>query len=338
MSGSSVVAASTPRRSALTFGLGLAVLLAASIALSLLIGPLPLAELDEALTRLRLTRAGAAALSGACLAVAGVLMQGLFRNPLAGPSITGVSEGAALGVQMAVAAVVFAPAALAAVPGEFARPLAGFIGASVALALLLALTRRRSDLTSVLLIGMVLSMLFSAVAAYLLALGGDRYELGRAMVAFALGALDAASPAQVLVSVPLALIAIAAAWWWGRPLDTALAGEAEARSLGVDVAQLRRWALAWTALLAATAVALGGGVAFVGLVVPNLLRAWIGPEHRTLVWTSALGGAVFLVLADIAARVCNPGPGEVPLGAITGLIGAPFFLWFFRRERQAGRL
>jgi iron complex transport system permease protein len=317
--------------------LALIVLLALAAALSLVVGPLEWARVDHHVLGLRLTRLGAGMLAGAALAVAGAAMQGLFRNPLAEPSVTGVTAGAALGVQLALMLAAAAPVALA-VPLELWRPLAAFAGAAGALGLLLALGRRRGDLVSLLLIGMVLAILFSSLAAYLVATSGDRYQLGRALIAFSLGAIDAASPASIALAAPLVIIGVAAAWGWGRALDVALSGEREAESLGVDSRRLRRWLLAWAALLAASAVSLGGGVAFVGLVVPNALRALQGPGHRALVVSSAIGGAAFLTLADVAARACHPGPGEIPLGAITGLVGAPFFLWFFRRERQAGRL
>jgi len=123
-----------------------------------------------------------------------------------------------------------------------------------------------------------------------------------------------------------------AAWAWGRHLDLLLSGEDEAAALGVDVATARRWILAWTALLTAAAVALAGGIAFVGLVVPHALRPFTGVAHRRLVPAAALGGAAFVVLADSAAR-CLP-HGEVPLGVVTGLVGGPLFLVLLMRLRR----
>ncbi len=318
--------------------IALSALLVLACVLSLGIGPLRWEHVDHHVLMLRGTRLAAGVLAGASLAVAGVLMQGLFRNPLASPSVAGVTAGAGLGAQCAFIAYGLMPPALALVPIELWLPLGGFAGAGVALATLTTLARRNADLTSVLLIGMVLSILFSSIAGYLLAHGSDSYQLGRALIAFSLGALDSSSPAPVAMAVPVVVAGVIAAWCWGRPLDLALSGATEAASLGVDLARVRRWTLAWTALLAATSVVLGGGVGFVCLVVPNALRAAQGPAHRPLVLASALGGAVFLTFADVCARACHPGPGEIPLGVITGLVGAPFFLWFFRRERQAGRM
>ena len=316
------------------------IVLVVAIALSLSVGKVAGGFFDPTVMRLRLFRLAAGLLAGATLAVSGVLMQGLFRNPLASPSVAGVTAGAALGAQLALLMHGLAGAGVVLfLPREFWLPVGGFAGALAALLVLLALVRRTgSDLTQVLLIGMVLSILCGSLSGFVLAIGNNSYELGRALVAFGLGGLDASSPATLVACLPLALLGLGAAYGWGRPLDLMLSGETEARALGVDVEVVRRWVLAWTALLATTAVVLGGGVSFVCLVVPNLLRAWIGPAHRPLVVLSALGGAAFLTLADACARIFATASGEIPLAVITGLVGAPFFLWFFRRERHAGRI
>jgi iron complex transport system permease protein len=324
---------------ALTPFLLLAAGLLAAAAWSLATGPLPWSAVDATVAGLRLERLAAGLLAGAALAVAGTTMQGLFRNPLASPSVTGVTAGASLGALLTLLAWDSAPAGLAAlVPRALWLPAGAFAGALGALATLQAASRRRADLASVLLVGMVLAILFGAIAGFVLARGADRYGLGRAMLAFSLGSLDNASPAELLLTAPLVAAGVLAAWGWGRPLDLVLSGETEAASLGLDLAQTRRWVLAWTALLAASAVVLGGGVGFVCLVVPNALRPWLGPHHRPLVCGAALGGALFLTLADTCARRLAPAGGEIPLGVVTGLVGAPFFLWCFRRERVAGRL
>ncbi len=312
------------------------VLLLAGALLSLLVGPLHLAQLDGQLWGLRLTRLAAGVLAGAALSVAGVLMQGLFRNPLASPSVCGVSEGAGLAMQMLAMAAAMAPI----LPGAavlVARPLAGLLGAGAALLVLLFTARRREDTASVLLVGLVLSLLFSSLAACLLALGNDRWELGRALVALSLGGIDGAAPAGVALITPLVLAGLIAAWHWAPDLDLLLSGEEEAAALGVEVARLRLWTLVWAAALTAAAVAIGGGVAFVGLVVPNLVRMCEGPLHRRLILGSAIGGAAFVTLADVASRLLHPGPGELPLGVVTSLIGAPVFLILLQRESRAGR-
>jgi iron complex transport system permease protein len=218
-----------------------------------------------------------------------------------------------------------------------ARPLAGLIGALAALACLLLAARRRADTATVLLVGLVLSLLFSSLAAALLALGNDRWELGRALVALSLGGIDGAAPQAVALITPLVAVAVLASWHWAPDLDILLSGEDEARSLGVEIGQLRRWVLVWAAVLTAAAVAIGGGVAFVGLVVPNLVRLREGPAHRPLLLASAVGGAAFVTIADVLCRLLHPGPGELPLGVVTSLVGAPLFLILLIREQRAGR-
>ena len=310
-------------------------LLVGAVALSLMVGAASLADpgLRSALLELRGLRCGAAALAGAALAVAGVLVQGLFRNPLASPSILGTTAGANLGGQVAL----FAHGALAGalplwVAPEMALPLGCLVGAGLALMLVLAFAGRGEDTVAILLAGFILSTLFASIGAFLQAQTQESWLLGRAMLAFALGGVDGKGLRHLALAAPLVLAGIAAAWVWGRHLDLLLSGEDEAAALGVEVASARRWILAWTALLTAAAVALAGGIAFVGLVVPHALRPFTGVEHRRLVPAAALGGAAFLVLADTAAR-CLP-HGEVPLGVVTGLIGGPLFLAILVRMRR----
>jgi len=313
----------------------LVALLAAAVALSLTIGAASLADpgLRGALLELRGLRTAAAALAGAALAVAGVLVQGLFRNSLASPSILGTTAGANLGGQLAL----FAHGALAGalplwVAPEMALPLGCLAGAGVALALVLAFAGRGDDTVAILLAGFILSTLFASIGAFLQAQTQDSWLLGRAMLAFSLGGVDGKGLRHLALAAPLVIAGVVAAWAWGRHLDLLLSGEDEAAALGVEVASARRWILAWTAMLTAAAVALAGGIAFVGLVVPHALRPFTGVEHRRLVPAAALGGAAFLIVADAAARAL-PG-GEVPLGVVTGLVGAPLFLGILMRMRR----
>lgn len=318
----------------------LVILLAAGVVVGLMAGR---GVAVDAATRavfieLRAVRMGAAVLAGAALAVGGVLMQGLFRNPLASPSVLGTTAGAALGGQ----AVLVAHAALAALlpawlAPEMVLPLGCIAGALVSLAVLLLVAGRGMDVTLVLLAGVVMTSLFGSLSAFLTVLAQDSWELGRAVVGFSLGGLDGKGVRHLLLAAPLVVAGLVAAWCWGRPLDLMLSGDEEAAALGVAVPRLVRWVLVWTAVLAAAAVAVGGGVAFVGLIVPHALRPFTGVEHRRLIPAAALGGATFLVWCDVAVRLL-PTRGELPLGVITGLIGAPVFLAILIRTRREGAL
>jgi len=315
----------------------LLLLLAGVIAASMLTGSGDLGdeELRGTFLRLRTWRTAAALLAGAALAAAGVLVQGLFRNPLASPSIIGTTAGANLGGMIALLAwewflIGRLPTGL---PAEMLLPAGCVVGAFGSLVLLLAIIRGSRSLVAVLLTGFILSSLFASLGGLLTSIAQDQWELGRAMVSFTLGSVDGKGPRHVALALPLVTAGGVAAWAWGRHLDLLLSGEDEARTLGMDVKGARRWCIAWAAVLTAAAVAIGGNVAFVGLVVPHALRPFAGVEHRRLVPTALIGGGVFLVGCDVVARVL-PAPSGVPLGVVTGLVGAPVFLWLLTRSRM----
>lgn len=285
---------------------------------------------------LRAARLAASVLTGAALAVGGVLVQGLFRNPLASPSILGTTAGASFGGQCALLAhPALAGLGLASWLGaEMLLPIGCLLGALGSLALLLLFVRQGADLVSLLLTGFVLSSLLLAFGSFLTSLAQEHHELGRAVVAFTLGGVSGAGWAHVRLAMPLVLAGLVAAQLWGRSLDVLLSGEEEASTLGVDVTTTRRWVVVWVAVLTAAAVALGGNVAFVGLVVPHALRPFVGADHRRLLPTAALGGAAFVVACDLVTRLL-PSSTEIPLGVITGLVGAPLFLWLLARARRS---
>ena len=164
------------------------------------------------------------------------------------------------------------------------------------------------------------------MGSFVTSLAQESWEVGRAVIAFALGTVSGTGLRQAAMIAPITVIGTVAAFMWARPLDLLLSGEEEARVLGLDVARTRRWCIIWTALLTAGAVSVGGNVGFVGLVVPHALRHFVGVSHRILVPAAALGGGVFLLACDVLTRVI-PSRTEVPLGVITGLFGAPLFLW-----------
>jgi iron complex transport system permease protein len=321
-------------------GLGYAVLFAmlalVSVA-SLAVGEGSLADagLRSTLLVLRASRLGSAVLVGAALAVAGVIVQGLFRNPLADASVLGTSAGAALGGKVALLATEFllVGRGVSRLPPDVLLPIGCLGGALVSLTVVLALVRRSRDVLSVLLTGFLLSSLSLSLGILVTSLVQENHELVRAMITLAVGTLTGAGPEHIAIATPLVVVGIAAAWFWAKPLDLLLSGDEEAASLGVDVGQVRRCCILWVAVLTAGAVAIGGDIAFVGLLVPHALRPLLGVEHRRLIPVAALGGAVFVAMCDLAVR-CLPARTEVPLGVITGLIGAPVFLALLLRSRK----
>lgn len=298
--------------------------------LNLLVGASDLsdASLLPTLLTLRAMRGLVAYLAGSCLAVAGVIAQGLFRNPLASPDVLGTTAGASFAGKLSLLALqtsLSAGFAVGILP-ELLLPLGCLVGALFALTILLAIARRAPDAVVLLLSGFLLSSLFLSLGSLVTSLAQESWELGRAVISFALGSVTGAGPRQVAIIAPIAVIGTLSAMLWARPLDLLLSGEDEASVLGLDVARTRRWCIAWTALLTAGAVAVGGNLGFVGLVVPHGLRRLVGVAHRTLIPAAALGGGAFVLACDVAARAL-PSRTEVPLGVLTGLVGAPVFLY-----------
>jgi iron complex transport system permease protein len=298
-------------------------------------GTLGDAALRGTFLSIRAARLGAALLVGSSLGVVGVIVQGLFRNPLADVSVLGTSAGATFGGNAAVLGLEFLVQghSLAGVPPDAVLPIGCLVGAILALAALLAFLRRNGDVLSVILTGFLLSSLFLSLGSLLTSMAQERWELGRAVVSFSLGGLTATGTLQIALATPLIVVGIVAAWFWARPLDLLLSGDEEALSLGVNVGQVRRYCVLWTAVLTAGAVSLGGNIAFVGLLVAHALRPLIGVDHRRLVPAAALGGAVFVAACDLAARAI-PSRSEVPLGVVTGLLGAPTFLALLVRNQK----
>jgi len=313
-------------------------LTAAVCAASLFVGAGDLFDerLSSTLLTLRLARLGAAFLAGAALAVGGAVVQALFKNPLASPSILGTTSGAELGGKLCLLLfdVLLGSRLGSRITAEMLLPLGCVVGAVLALLLLLIIHRLTDDILFLLLTGFLLSSLLGSISSFLTNLAGERPELARAMLAFGLGDVSGVGLRRVALAAPLVVGGVAAAFLWARPLDLLLSGEEEAAALGVEVAHVRWASVIWTAVLAAAAVSVGGSVTFVGLIVPHALRAAVGIRHRALIPACALMGGTFLVACDMLARSA-PLDTEIPLGVITGLIGAPLFLvllFRFRRE------
>ena len=324
---------------ALSMSLGAAPVDPGAVALALL-SRLPwLGGLDPQLSsaheiivfELRLPRLTLALLVGSSLAVAGVVMQAFFQNPMAAPSIIGISSGASLGATVAVVTGLSI-----GVAGLGAVPLAAFVGALGATALVYVLSRRggRTPVGVLLLTGIAMGALFSSLAALVLVMGQDpaRRDLDQ-VVYWMLGSVAGRSWAHVSLVVPYVAIAGGLTYLFGRDLNLLTLGDETAHYLGLNVEQVRLTLLALSSLLTAAAVAVSGIIAFVGLVVPHLMRIIVGPDHRVLLPASAIAGGILLVLADVMARMLAA-PTEIPVGIITSLIGAPFFLYLLHRRRE----
>lgn len=275
---------------------------------------------------IRFPRAVLALLVGAALGAAGAAYQGVLRNPLADPFILGVSSGAALG---AVAGILFG--GQVGLYGLFAVPGLAFVGGLVGLAAVFWLGSIRgpgSRNNTLILAGVVVQSFFGAILTVLMVAASNR--LPNVML-WLLGSLANRDPRLIWSLVPTTVLGLTMVWWEARNLNVLTLGEEEAAHLGVDVGAARLVILGASSLMTAAAVSVAGIIGFVGLVVPHVLRILAGPDHRTLLPLSALGGGVFLLWADNAARTLVPGQ-EIPIGAITAFCGAPFFAYLLHRQ------
>lgn len=278
---------------------------------------------------LRLARVLTAMIVGASLATCGAAMQGLFGNPLADPGIVGVSSGASLGAIMVVVLQI-------STFGMWTLPIGAFLAGVGTTFVIYALARpgqEGGDNSKLLLVGIAVNAIGGAFAGYLTYLATA--EQLQSLTFWSMGSLSSAKWITVAISAPPAVVGIALLYRWARPLDLLALGERQARHLGVDVTVLRRKLIFVTALLVAAAVSFNGTIGFVGLVIPHLFRLMIGPAHRLLIPFSAAGGALLMMLADLAARTLDP-PSEIPIGVIMGSLGGPFFLWMIYRSRKFG--
>ncbi len=330
----------------------LALLLALVLVLALVLGPYglpvgrtvailadwaagrPAAELTERIVvvDIRLPRLLLGALVGAALAVAGAMLQGLFRNPLADPGLVGVSAGAALGAVLVIVVGGSLLAPLAAALAVGALPIAAFCGGFATTLVLYAIATRRgrTSVATMLLAGIALGAFAGAVTSFLVYRADDAQL--RELTFWTMGSLSGATWLKLALAAPPILAILALSPLIARGLDALVLGEAEARHLGVDVERLKSLIVFAVAVMVGVSVAFTGVIGFVGIVVPHLLRLAIGPEHRTLLPAAALLGASLLVGADIVCRIVVA-PAELPIGIVTALIGAPFFVSILLRRR-----
>ena len=334
----------------------LAALLLLACLLSLTLGPVSIHPVDTlgALTGLfgvsevatetaliiehiRLPRMLLGLLVGATLALTGAVMQGLFRNPLADPGLIGVSSGAALGAALVIVLGGWLLSSLPAQLLPYASVAGAFLGgvATTMLVYRLGQTGQGTSVASMLLAGIAIAAISGAFIGLLSYIADD--AMLRTLTFWNMGSLSGASGNKVLV---LALCC-ALVWWrlpmQARALNALLLGESEARHLGIDIERVKRELVLLTALGVGACVAVTGLIGFVGLVVPHLVRLLLGADHRRVIPASMLLGAALLLLADVVARLLVA-PAELPIGILTALLGAPFFLVLLLRAQRRGGL
>jgi iron complex transport system permease protein len=284
------------------------------------------------LADIRAPRTVLGVLVGAAMALAGAVMQGMFRNPLADPGLIGVSSGAAFA---AVSWIVLGESVAHLLPhalAELAMPLAAFAGGLATTLLLARIASRdgRTEIAVMLLAGVALGALSAAGTGLLVFTARD--DQLRAFLFWTLGSLGGATWFKIALALPFMLALGLAAPFLARGLDAVALGERAAFHVGIDVERLKRVAVVGVAAAVAAAVASAGTIGFVGLAAPHLVRLAIGPGHRALLPASAILGAALLLLSDVAARTLAT-PAELPIGVVTAAFGAPFFLWLLMRRR-----
>lgn len=318
------------------FGLSLGEVIAALLARLGLPGTAAVDSRHElVLFAIRLPRVLVAVAVGATLSCAGAAMQGIFRNPLADPGLVGVSSGAALA---ASTTIVLGGLFMHEIPESFrlfVLPVTAFAGGVGATVLVWRFARRDGRVTVLLLLlaGVAMNAMAGALTGLLTTVASDPQL--RTLTFWSLGSLGGASWATLGAFLPFGAVSLILLPALARPLNAILLGEAEARHLGVDVERLKKLVVVAAALGVGSAVAFVGSIGFVGLVGPHLARQLVGPDHRALFPLSGVIGALLLVLADLVARTVVA-PSELPLGVVTGLLGAPFFLLLLARTGRPG--
>ncbi len=327
------------RRKKIGLVAALVFVLVVSLGLSVLIGAVPtrpgdfwnfLVNGDETFRTifvdLRLCRALLAFLVGACLSLSGAILQGYFQNPMADPFIVGVSSGASFGAVLCLflglgtTVIGYSLTSLFAFGG-------GFI--IVSLVYLLSRTKTAFKVETLLLTGIASGAVASSLTSFLLFLKSDSFEQA---VFWLLGSFALADWRQVGTVAPYLCVCFLIAQWLARDMNLLVLGDEAAKSLGSPVARVRKVFLAVSTLLAAVSVSVCGVIGFVGLIIPHWVRIIAGPDHRTLFGLSAIIGGTFLVLCDLLARTVLA-PTELPIGIITALFGAPFFIYLLHRRK-----
>lgn len=302
---------------------------------SILISKLPLIELtpnwtdalETIVLEIRLPRVILAGLVGAALAIAGATYQGLFRNPLADPYLIGVAQGAALG-----AVIGFLIPSTWHGWGFGIIPLLAFTGALVSTATVYSLARvgKTLPVTTLILAGVALGALLASIVSYLIISSGERMH---GIMFWLMGSFSLTQWSEAKIVLPYVLLGIIIILLYARPLNLMQLDEEQAQQLGINVERLKLVLLGAATLITAAAVSFVGIIGFVGIIIPHAVRLIWGADHRFLLPLSVLTGAIFLILADLIARTALA-PTEIPIGVITALCGAPFFLYLLRRRKR----
>ena len=282
---------------------------------------------SEVVLNVRLPRILAAAFVGVALACSGVVLQGLLRNPMADPYVLGISAGASLGASLALA-FGFGMSFLGYL---YSVPLLAFIGALGTIFLVYTISQRSVGVSmlTMLLIGVAINSFFSAIVALVKITVSEALH---GIVYWILGSLQVSGWNHVIVVTPLILTGTLATCFYGRDLNIISLGETQAQHLGVDIESVKKKLLICASLITAAAVSISGIIGFIGLIVPHIARILVGPDHRILIPSSALAGAVILILCDTVARTIMS-PAEIPVGILTALLGCPFFVYLLLRKR-----
>ena len=299
----------------------------------IMLGKLPLADnvisptwshIEESIIiQIRLPRIILGMLVGSALAVAGAAMQGMFKNPMADPYVIGISSGAALGATLAV---------VLGIGGMFSVPILAFAGAvfSAFLVYNIAKTDTGMQVETLLLSGIAVAIFFSSLTSFLMYVAGENLHQ---IVFWIMGGLWARGWSHVMVAVVPISLGIIGIYAFARDLNVMQLGEESALTMGIEIELVKKILLALSALIAGVAVSVSGIIGFVGLIIPHIARIIVGPDHRILIPTSALAGAIFLIFADSVARTVIS-PAELPVGIITAFFGAPFFIYLLRKRKR----
>ncbi len=284
------------------------------------------------IAQIRLPRALLAALVGAMLGISGAAMQGIFRNPLADPSLIGVTAGASLGASLVIAG---AGSWIVGLTGLTLISLGAFLGGMTAVMIVyrLANSEQGTSVATMLLAGIAITALAGAMNNVLELFSSN--EVLRRISLWRMGGLDGANYQRVAAAMATCLLVTATLPRYANALNALLLGESEARYLGINVEKTKTWIVVIVAVAVGASVALAGTIAFVGLVIPHIVRLLIGPDHRYLLLASALAGGILLVCADIIARTIIA-PTELPVGIVTACIGVPFFISLLHRRGDYG--